>query len=97
MVAQAGETATAEPRGGGDAYWAVRGQEDGYADCTKEGPEYYRDLTLKFDAQVLVAALGAVEDGDCLVLQLTGSLAGAGCGGGAFVGEGVVWIKKKGR
>jgi hypothetical protein len=31
------------------------------------------------------------------VLQLTGSLAGAGSGGGRFVGEDVVWIKAKGK
>jgi hypothetical protein len=73
------------------------GKEDCFADCHEEGPDGYMDLTLKFDAQEVVAALGDVEDGDCLVLQLTGSLAGAGCGGGAFVGEDVVWIKKKGK
>jgi hypothetical protein len=79
------------------------GKEDCFADCwawmcDEAYPgDGYMDLTLKFDAQEVIAALGAVEDGDCLVLQLTGSLAGGGCGGGAFVGEDVVWIKKKGK
>jgi hypothetical protein len=73
------------------------GKEDCFADCNEEGPDGYPDLTLKFDAQEVVAALGEVEDGDCLVLQLTGSLTGGDCGGGAIVGEDVIWIQKKGK
>jgi hypothetical protein len=73
------------------------GKEDCFADCNEEGPDGYPDLTLKFDAQEVVAALGEVEDGDCLVLQLTGSLTGGGCGGGAIVGEDVLWIQKEGK
>jgi hypothetical protein len=65
-------------------------------DCTEEGPDGYGDLTLKFKAQEVVAALGEVEDGDCLVLQLTGNLKEE-YGGGPFVGEDVVWILKKGK
>jgi sugar lactone lactonase YvrE len=80
------------------------GKEDCFADCwgwipTEEYPEYlgdgYVDLTFKFDAQEVVAALGEVEDGDCLVLQLTGNLTEE-FGGTPLVGEDVVWIKKKG-
>jgi hypothetical protein len=81
------------------------GKEDCFADCwewipTEEYPEYpgdgYMDLTLKFDAQEVVAALGEVEDGDCLVLQLTGNMM-EDYGGTPLVGEDVVWIKKKGK
>jgi hypothetical protein len=68
------------------------GKEDAY-DCTEEGPDGYMDLTLKFDEQEVVAALGDVSDGDVLVLQLTGDLVE----GGSFVGEDVVVILKKGK
>ena len=43
-------------------------------DCTTDGPDGWLDLTLKFDNQEIVAALGAVEDGECLLLTLTGEL-----------------------
>jgi hypothetical protein len=72
------------------------GKEDCFADCNEEGPDGHMDLTLKFKAQEVVAALGEVEDGDCLVLHLTGNLTEEH-GGGAFVGEDVVWIKAKGK
>jgi hypothetical protein len=72
------------------------GKEDCFADCNEEGPDGHTDLTLKFKAQEVVAALGEVADGDCLVLHLTGNLMDE-YGGGAFVGEDVVWILKKGK
>jgi hypothetical protein len=37
-------------------------------DCHEAGPDGYLDLTLKFDAQQIVTALGSVQDGDHLVL-----------------------------
>jgi len=43
-------------------------------DCTTDGPDGFDDLTLKFDAQELVAALGSVNNGDELELTITGSL-----------------------
>jgi uncharacterized repeat protein (TIGR01451 family) len=43
-------------------------------DCTTEGGDGFADLTLKFDTQEIVAALGEVTDGDELVLTLTGEL-----------------------
>jgi hypothetical protein len=43
-------------------------------DCTTEGPDGLTDLTLKFDAQEVVAALGAVGRGDVVVVTLTGEL-----------------------
>jgi len=42
--------------------------------CSTEGPDGYVDLTLKFDTQAVVEAIGEVEDGDCLELVLTGEL-----------------------
>jgi hypothetical protein len=38
------------------------------------GPDGYLDLTLKFNMQEIVAALGAVDDGEVLTLMLTGNL-----------------------
>ena len=61
--------------------------------CTTEGSDGYMDLTLKFDTQEVVAALGAVEDGQCLVLTLTGFL----FGGEEIVGEDVINIIEKGK
>lgn len=43
-------------------------------DCTEDTADGFMDLTLKFDNQEIVAALGAVSDGDVLVLTLTGML-----------------------
>jgi uncharacterized repeat protein (TIGR01451 family) len=56
----------------------------------------YMDLTLKFKAQEVIAALGDVEDGDCPVLHLTGNLMDE-YGGVPIFGEDVVWILKKGK
>ena len=41
-------------------------------DCHEAGPDGYLDLTLKFDTQEIVGALGRVVDGDELELILTG-------------------------
>ena len=40
-------------------------------ECTTAGPDGWLDLTLKFDNQEVVAALGTVEDGDVICLTLT--------------------------
>jgi hypothetical protein len=65
-------------------------------DCTTEGPDGCLDLTLKYNKQEVVAALGEVSDGDCVVVQLTGNLKEE-FGGTAIVGEDVVRILKKGK
>jgi hypothetical protein len=69
------------------------GDKQTCADCTTEGPDGFVDLTLKFDTQEIVAALGDVQDGDCLSLELTGNLND----GTPITVEDVVIIKKKGR
>jgi len=66
------------------------GKEDAY-DCNEYGPDGYVDLTLKFGAQEIVGALGDANDGDVLVLQLTGEE----YGGRPIVSEDVVVILKK--
>lgn len=42
--------------------------------CNTAGPDGYTDLTVKFDTQQLVAAIGDVNSGDVLQLELTGVL-----------------------
>jgi glutamine cyclotransferase len=72
----------------------------GAYDCLEYYPdEYgvfdgYLDLSFKFDAQEVVAALGEVNDGDVLVLQLSGKIKEE-YGGTGFVGEDVVVIIDK--
>ena len=66
-----------------------RGKADLF-DCTDLGPDGFQDLTLKFDRQELIAAIGEVNDGDVVVLQLTGSLND----GSGILGEDVVVILK---
>jgi len=65
-------------------------------DCTIEGPDGFMDLTFKFKAQEVIADLGEVNDGDVLVLHLTGTLLEE-FGGTPIVGEDVVVILKKGK
>ena len=42
--------------------------------CTDEGPDGFDDLTLKFNMQEIVAALGAVSKGDVISVELEGQL-----------------------
>jgi hypothetical protein len=77
-------------------YEPYTGKEMAY-DCIEYSPDDYGtfdgtdDLSFKFDAQEVVAALGEVHDGDVLVMQLTGTLREE-FGGTAFAGEDVVVI-----
>jgi len=43
-------------------------------DCTTDGPDGFADLTLKFDTQEVLVALGEVEGGQEWILYLTGQL-----------------------
>jgi hypothetical protein len=61
-------------------------------DCSEEGPDGYMDLTLKFDTQELVAALGVVTDGEYRPLMFEGAMYDAY----PIYGEDCVWIKDKG-
>jgi PKD domain len=74
-------------------YEPLLGKEDIY-DCNEAGPDGFLDLTLKFNVQEVVAALGDLNDGDVLVLHLTGNLLEE-YGGTPIVGEDVVRITKK--
>ncbi len=69
------------------------GKSDCFADCQTAGADGVTDLVLHFDTQEIVAALGEVEDGECLILELFGDL----MDGTSFVGEDVVIVKNKGK
>jgi len=66
------------------------GKEDAL-DCTEDGPDGFLDLTFKFSTQDIVAALGGVNDGDVIVLELTGNF----LDGQPLEGEDVVIIISK--
>jgi len=63
--------------------------------CTELGPDGYMDLTLKFSTQEIVQAIGVdnVNDGECLVLTLTGKLSDDT----PIIGQDVLRILKKGK
>jgi len=71
-------------------------QEECHSDCESDGPDGWVDLTLKFSRQEILAAVGDVEDGTCLVLTLTGNLID-NAGSTPIEGEDVVLIKNRGR
>jgi hypothetical protein len=83
----------------GIPYEPFVGKMDAY-DCLEYFPDEsgvfdgYLDLSFKFKAQEVIAALGEVYDGEVLVLLLTGRLKEE-FGGTSFVGEDVVVIIKK--
>jgi hypothetical protein len=62
--------------------------------CTSAGRDGNPDLTLKFENQEIVAALGTVEDGQCVRVQITGKLLPA-YGSTAITGVDVVKIISK--
>lgn len=74
-------------------YEPFTGKQDAY-DCNDYGPDGYIDLTLKFKAQEVVAALGEIQDGDVMVLHLLANLREE-YGGIPIVGEDVVVILAK--
>lgn len=70
------------------------GKEDCLEDCNELKGDGIMDLTLKFKTQEIVFALGDVEDGECLVLELTGNLKDE-FGGTPILGVDVVLILEK--
>lgn len=73
-----------------DAATPFLGEIDDCLDCTTEGPDGKTDLSLKFDARAVIAALGEVTDGECRGLTVTGKL----IDGTNIQGEDVVRIQK---
>jgi hypothetical protein len=72
------------------------GELDGAYSCHELNGDGYMDLSLKFDNQEVVAALGVVSDGDVIIIVLTGNLTEDN-GGTPIVGADVVKIIKKGK
>ena len=60
-------------------------------DCTTAGPDGFLDLTFKVDAEALIAALGAVTDGECRKVKVTATT----FGGTPVEGEDILSILKK--
>lgn len=75
-------------------YLPYIGKQDAY-DCWTYGADGNKDLVFQFNVLDLVfGALGNVNDGDVLLLQLTGNLKEQ-FGGYPFVGEDVIIIEKR--
>jgi hypothetical protein len=72
------------------------GKQDCHEDCDVVCPDGILDLAINFDRQEIIAALGNVEDGECLILHLTGNLKDE-FNGTPIVGEDVILILKKGK
>jgi len=67
--------------------------KEGALDCNDLGADGFADLTLKFDRQQVIAALGgAIVDGEAVILHLTGSFS-SDVGGDDLRGEDVVVIE----
>ncbi|MBL7049486.1 MAG: hypothetical protein ISR96_08235 [Nitrospira sp.] len=62
-------------------------------DCSLESPDSYLDITLKFDTQEIVSAIGSVNDGDVITLSLSGYL----LDGTELTGEDTVTMLVKGK
>lgn len=99
------DVATVELEGVSPIWWRIKDvatpfepfiQKEDAFDCTNEGPDGFLDLTLKFDTQEVIAAIGDVEDEEVLVLTLIGSLLEE-FGGTPIEGKDVVIIQKKGK
>ncbi len=73
-------------------FMPLNGEVDAYS-CTALGRDGFKDLILKLDTQQVAAALGDVQDGDVLLLPLTGHL----LNGTPIEGKDVVVILKKGK
>jgi hypothetical protein len=68
--------------------------KSGCLDCTTAGPDGFPDLTLKFDTQQLLQALGPAANGACLVVKLSGNLREE-LGGTPIAGEDVMRFQCK--
>ena len=74
---------------------AIDASDDSGSDevCNTDMPDGYTDLVLKFDTEEIVAALGDVQDGDVVTLELVGSMQD----GTELEGEDIVTIIAKGK
>jgi hypothetical protein len=70
------------------------GKLDCQEDCTTEGPDGLLDLVLMFERDTITGALGTVENGECRVLRLEGSMMEE-FGGTYIGGQDVMVIEEK--
>ena len=75
--------------------WSYEDVSSAY-DCAIKGGDGYLDLVFHFDAQQISLALGEVNDGDLIILNIAGTLIPE-FGGVPAVGEDMVWILRKGK
>ena len=57
-------------------------------DCTDEGPDGFEDLTLAFNTQEVLEAIGKPQENDVILVTISGQLSD----GTAFKGMDVVWV-----
>lgn len=69
------------------------GSLDDCSDCTQNGPDGLSDLTLKYDTQSVLAAIGEVNNGNCIRFTITGNL----WDGTPFEGTDLVFIRERGK
>ena len=86
------DPATVRLEGVAPLRWAL--EDAGTVGDPWAGPDGFTDLSLKFDTREIVSVLGAVNDGDIVVLNLTGNLKPE-FGGTPISGQDVVCIIKK--
>jgi hypothetical protein len=67
---------------------------DGCYDCTTAGGDGFKDLSLKFDIQSIITALGTHTDMECVKVELTGKLKAA-YGGTPIKGSDIIRYQKK--
>jgi hypothetical protein len=60
-------------------------------ECITDGPDGFDDLTLKFEKREIAEAIGPVDEGDIVVLTITGTL----LDGTEFEASDCVWILSK--
>lgn len=72
------------------------GPADNCGECTLQGADGWLDMTLKFDKEAVVAALGGLQDGACIKVSLKGNLREE-FGGSPIYGADSVKIIKKGK
>ncbi len=83
----------------GVPYEPFTGKVDAY-DCLEYYPnkygmfDGYLDLSIKFKEKEVIAALGEINNGDVVILQISGELKEE-YGGNKIIGEDVIWIVKK--
>jgi hypothetical protein len=82
----------------GTPYERLLSEADPY-DCNSFGPDGYLDTAFTFDSEAIAKALGPVNDGDTLFLEVRGQLKdGNGTGNGTPIsGQDVVRVLKKGK